>query len=205
MKEKIVLKSMHPELYGDLEVECTVIENDKIGEYLANIPEERKFIGYKNASVSARKGIPGEVVKTTLKTIVDGKEYILSEEENIVKIRPYKKDGKEINEPDVVVTNIDSTSNEVYVVKHQKFVETYDIVAESTEPRFSPVCDPRVLTQVEENIIIITAWGSKAVCLKGGYIVTYDVESNDYNAIEKGAVDSTYTMERVTAKTNSKK
>ena len=44
MKEKIILKSAHPELYGDLEIECRVIENNKIGEYLDSIPEDLKNV-----------------------------------------------------------------------------------------------------------------------------------------------------------------
>lgn len=32
MKEKIILKSAHPELYGDLEIECRVIENENVRE-----------------------------------------------------------------------------------------------------------------------------------------------------------------------------
>lgn len=192
MKEKIILKSAHPELYGDLEIECRVIENDEIGEYLESIPEEKKFYAYKNGEVQARRGIPGEVVKTTLITIIDGREYILGEEENTVQLRTYERDGKQITEPDVVITNTSSTSNEQYVVKHQKFMSTYDPKEGSI---FTPVYDSRVLTQVDENVIIVTAWGSKAICLKGGYIVTYNAEENDYNTLEKGAYDSTYTRE----------
>ena len=66
MKEKIILKSANPEEYGDLVVECRVIENDKIGEYLETIPAERKFVGYKYAPVVVRDGIEGEVVETVL-------------------------------------------------------------------------------------------------------------------------------------------
>ena len=52
-----------------------------------------------------------------------------------------------------------------------------------------------MLSQVDENVIIVTAWGSKALCLKGGYIVTYNAEENDYNTLEKGAFESTYTVQ----------
>lgn len=190
MKEKIILKSANPELYGDLEIECRVIENDEIGEYLRSISEEKKFEAYKTGEVVARKGTPGQLIKTVLKTVIDGKEYILNEEEGTVNLRTYEKNGKEVTEPDVVVVNISSTSNEQYIVKHQKFISTY-------EPKegnvFIPSYDPRILTQVDEDIIIVTAWGSKAICLKGGYIVTYNAEENDYNTLEKGAFDSTYT------------
>lgn len=197
MKEKIILKSANPQEYGDLVIECRVIENDQIGKYLESIPEERKFVAYKSGSVEARQGIPGEIIKTVLKTEVDGKEYILSEEENEVK----ERDG----EVDIVVTNISSTSNEQYVVKRKKFLETYSLPEEATEEnRFGlgwvPVYDPRVLTQIDENIIIITAWGSKAVCLKGGYIVTYNAEENDYNTLEKGAGNSTYKRDSQSTK-----
>ena len=197
MKEKIILKSVNPEEYGDLVIECRVIENDQIGKYLESIPEERKLVAYKSGSVEARQGIPGEIIKTILKTEVNGKEYILSEEETEVKDR----DG----EIDIVVTNISSTSNEKYVVKRKKFLETYSLPEEATEENkfglgWVPAYDPRVLTKIEENIIIITAWGSKAVCLKGGYIVTYDSEENDYNTLEKDAYESTYTRESQSTK-----
>lgn len=192
MKEKIILKSVHPEVYGNLEIECRVIENDKIGEYLETIPEEKKFVAYKNGEVKARKGIEGEVIKTVLKTEIDGKEYILNEEEGKVNVRTYENDGFEITAPDVVVTNVSSTSNEQYIVKHQKFMQTYEI---GENDSWVPEYDPRVLTQIDENVIIVTAWGSKAVCLKGGFIVTYNASENDYNTLEKGAFDSTYTKD----------
>lgn len=60
---------------------------------------------------------------------------------------------------------------------------------------YIPKYDPRELTQVDENVMITTAWGSKAVCLKGSYIVTYNVLENDYNTLEQGAFNSTYTIE----------
>lgn len=186
MKEKIILKSAHPEEYADLVIECRVIPNDKIGEYLENIPEERKFYAYKTGEVKARQGRVGEVIKTTLKTIIEGKEYILSEEENTVKER---EEGT-----DIVVTNISSTSNEQYIVKNDKFMKTYSSDTDKCIG-WVPVYDSRLLTQVDENLIIMTAWGAPAVCLAGSYIVTYDASSNDYNTLEKGAFESTYTKE----------
>ena len=212
MKEKIVLKSAHPESYPDLIVECRVIPNDKIGEYLESISEERKFYAYKNKLVKARRGKVGEVIKTTLKTVVDGKEYILSEEENTVRERTYTRRTKmsngdvveqEVTAPDMVITNYHSTSNEEYVVKHQKFMDTYEFVEDDIRPgkrygfspRFMPRYDSRLLTQVDENIIIMTSWGAPAACLAGSYIVTYNAEENDYNTIERGAFESTYTKE----------
>jgi len=47
MKEKIILKSTHPKEYSDLVVECPVIPNEKFGEYLENISDEKKFYAYK--------------------------------------------------------------------------------------------------------------------------------------------------------------
>ena len=186
MKEKIVLKSTHPEEYPDLTVECRVIPNDKIGEYLDTISEDKKFYAYKKGNVKARVGKVGEKIKTTLKTIVDGKEYILSEEENTVK----ERDGY----ADIVVTNVSSTSNEQYIVKNSKFIETYS--PENDEIiGWTPVYDSRLLTQVDENLIIMTSWGAKAVCLAGSYIVTYNAEQNDYNTLEQGAFNSTYQKE----------
>ena len=196
-KEKIVLKSAHPSDYPDLVIECKVIPNDKIGEYLETIPEDKKFYGYKSATVLARVGNPAEVIKTTLKTVVDGKEYILSEEENIVKERVVDEE-KGTKMTDIVVTNELSTSNEEYVVKAQKFHKTYKHIGykkHSNLGLYMPVYDSRLLTQVSENVIIMTSWGAPAVCLAGSYIVTYNEEENDYNTIERGAFESTYTKE----------
>jgi hypothetical protein len=181
---KVILRSAHPEAYGDLEIECKVIANDEIGAYLATIPEEEKFVAAKVAPVAARQGVEGEEVVTTLTTVVDGKEYIISEQHNTVRNR----DGV----MDVVVTNINSTSNESYIVKGAKFASTY---LPGENALYVPAYDPRVLTRVSENVIIMTAWGEPALCLAGGYIVTYDAAGNDYNTLEKGAFESTYKPE----------
>ena len=185
MKEKIILKSTHPEEYEDLVIECRVIPNDKIGEYLQAIPESKKFYAHKTGIVQARPGLVGEKIHTTLKTIVDGKEYILSEEENVVKE----------NEAgvDFVVINISSTSNEQYIVKASKFLKTY--TTDASIRGYIPIDDSRLLTQVDENVIIMTAWGAPAVCLAGSYIVTYNAEENDYNTLEQGAFNSTYQQD----------
>lgn len=196
MKEKIVLKSANPEEYGDLVIECRVIENAKIGEYLESIPEEEKIVAYKTGRVLARKGELGEKVFTVLKTVVDGKEYILSEEEGTVKERPMEKNGQTEMALDYVVTNVSSTSNEEYIVKAEKIASTYEYVGPFGQEGLilTPAYDPRVLTRVSENVIIMTAWGSKAVCLAGGYIVTYNASENDYNVLEAGAFESTYEV-----------
>ena len=191
MKERIVLKSAHPEEYPDLIIECRVIPNDKIGEYLESIPSSKKFYAFKSESVKARRGTVGEDIHTVLKTTVDGREYILGEETTTVQERPFG----DATAPDMVVTNDRSTSNEEYVVKAQKFANSYDVVEEDGEIRYIPKYDSRLLTQVDENVIIMTAWGTPAVCLAGGYIVTYDASENDYNTLEKGAFDSTYKKE----------
>ena len=191
MKEKIILKSTNPKEYGDLVIECRVIPNDQIGSYLAGISDDKKFVACKTGKVRAQVGMPGEKVMTTLKTVVDGKEYIISEEEGTVKEREVEVNGEKKQMPDVVVTNISSTSNEKYVVNYPKFLKTYEPTEE--EGVFTPAYDARVLTQIDENVIIVTAWGSKALCLAGSYIVTYDESINDYNTLEKGAYDSTYT------------
>ena len=67
------------------------------------------------------------------------------------------------------------------------------------------VYESRLLTQVDENIIIITSWGVPAVCLAGSYVVTYDAESNDYNVIEQDAFESTYTREDTSNYSKKKK
>ena len=209
MKEKIILKSACPEQYEDLVIECRVIENDKIGECLETIPNERKFVAYKTGAVLARPGIVGEKVKTVLTTFVDGKKYILSEEEGTVRERTYSKkvlvfgdiDEQLVTTPDYVITNISSTSNEQYITKAQQVEKTYEFISQTPQGELLiPKYDPRVLAQVDENIIIITAWGSKAVCLKGSYIVTYNAEENDYNTLEQGAFESTYVKDEQSVK-----
>lgn len=185
MKERIILKSAHPEEYGDLVVECKRIENDKIGEYIESIPEERRFSAYKTAEVQARTGVVGEKINTTLYVKRDGKIYILSEESNEVKLRKCK-DG--VERADVVVTNINSTSNEEYIVRYDKFIETYEVGKYSITPH----PEVRQFAQVSEDVIIMTAWGAPAVCLNGSYIVAYNADENDYNTVEQGAFDSTY-------------
>ena len=40
----------------------------------------------------------------------------------------------------------------------------------------------------------MTLWGSEAICLKGSYIVVYNASENDYNTLERGARESTYTV-----------
>lgn len=185
MKEKVILKSAHPEEYGDLEIVCRVISNDQIGAYLQTISDDKKHLAYKNGKVDARLGKVGEVVSTVLKVTIDGREYILSEEKTTVQERP-QKDGTVM--PDVVVKNISSTSNEEYVVKASNFAVMYYFDGE----HYVPECEPRLLTEVPEDLIIITAWGAKAICLKGSFIVTYNANANDYNTLERGAYLQTY-------------
>ena len=191
MFKEIQLKSAHPEEYPDITVNCKVIPNEEIKEYVDSIPEENKQVANKVAPVAAREGKEGEVISTFIKCHVDGKEYILGEEQTEVKNR----DGKN----DIVVTNINSTSDESYVVKANKFNETYTPNQDGT---FTPVPEERELTKVDENVIIITAWGSEAICLKGSYIVTYNAEENDFNTLEEGAYNATY--EEVSTKNNTR-
>lgn len=186
MMKEIVLKSCNPEEYPDEVVSCRVIQNGDINAYLETIPEERKVVATKTAPVEARAGEVGEVVDTVLYTERDGRLYILSEESNTVGER--EVDGQIL--PDVVVTNSNSTSNERYVVKANKFGKLYDPSQDGT---WVPVPDARQLCQVDEDVVIITAWGSEAVCLKGSYIVVYDASQNDFNTLEQGAKTSTYS------------
>lgn len=185
----VVLKSLHPEQYPDKVVRCKVIQNEDINEYVNGISDEEKMVATKTAPVEARLGQVGETVHTTLTTVYEGNEYILSEEDNVVGERELE-DGTIV--PDVVVTNINSTSNEQYVVKANKFSRMYTANEDGT---FTPTPDPRELTRVSEDVIIMTAWGAPAVCLAGSYIVTYDAANNDFNTIEQGAFNSTYEVQ----------
>ena len=185
----IVLKSLHPEQYPDKVVRCKVIQNEDINAYVNAISDEEKMVATKTAPVEARLGQVGETDHTTLTTVYEGNEYILSEEDNVVGERELE-DGTIV--PDVVVTNINSTSNEQYVVKANKFSRMYTANEDGT---FTPTSDPRELTRVSEDVIIMTAWGAPAVCLAGSYIVTYDAANNDFNTIEQGAFNSTYEVQ----------
>ena len=191
MKEEyvdIVLKSVHPEHYPDKIVKCRVIQNEDIKAYVDSMADENKIIASKSAPVNARLGNIGETVHTSLVTNYEGKEYILSEEDNVVGEREMA-DGTMC--PDFVVTNTNSTSNEEYIVKANKFADLYTPNDDGT---FTPVPDPRELTKADEDVVIMTAWGAPAVCLAGSYIVTYDANENDFNTLEIGAFNSTYTV-----------
>lgn len=186
---EVTLRSAHPELYPDRVVRCRVIKRDKIGEYIANIPEEDKCVGSKSQPVEARAGEVGEKVTTTLMTTYEGKEYIMSEVENEVRETEVEDGSKQ---PDIIVTNVHSTSNEQYIVRANKFSKMYTANVDGT---FTPVPEPRAVAKLSEDVVIETSWGDLAVGLKGSYIVTYDAKGKSYNTIEKGAFDSTYTVE----------
>ena len=185
----IVLKSPHPELYPDLVVRCRIIKIDEIGDYVANISEKDKCVGFKSQPVEARVGKVGEQVTTTLLTTYEGRDYIMSETQNDVR-ETMMEDGS--LQPDIVVTNVHSTSNEEYIVRANKFARMYMVNVDGT---FTPVPESREVARLSEDVVIETSWGELAVGLKGSYIVTYDAEEQSYNTIEKGAFDSTYTIE----------
>lgn len=187
MMKEVVLKSCRPEEYGDEVVTCKVIENADIAAYIATIPEEKKVMATKVAPVAARWGEVGETIHTVLLTKRNEKTYILSEEDGTVGEREIEGEMY----PDIVVTNINSTSNEEYIVKSTKFGEMYTPNGDGT---YTPDPAERELVQVNEDIIIMTAWGSPAVCLKGSYIVVYNAEENDFNTLEQGAMKSTYKV-----------
>lgn len=189
MKEKIILKSARPEEYPDLEVECKVIKNSEIGEYIRNIPEDKKFTAYKSARVKARVGEVGEQVVTKVKVTVDGKEYVLSELTSTVKEEVIGNEKR----PGFIVKNVNSTSSEEYIVKPSTFARTYNLDEETKT--YVPVYDAREFAQVDENIMLETSWGDFVYCLNGSYIVTYNALENDYNAVERDAFLKTYTLE----------
>lgn len=206
-KCEVVLKSCNPAEYGDLVLSCRFIPNDEISEYIASIPEERKFYSEKVAPVLAYPGIEGEEVVTTLFVERDGKKYILSEEKNKVKKRTFTiKGGEEITATDMIVTNMDSPSCERYIVNIEKFftvLKGYDSDGKPiyVEPSyvlgisgkcFIPVDDARALATVDEDVVIETLWGAKATCLNGSYIVTYSADKSDYNVLERVAKECTY-------------
>lgn len=196
MMKEIVLKSCRPEEYGDEVVSCKVIKNADINAYLETIPEERRITATKIAAVEAKPGHVGDIIHTVLLTEREGKIYILSEEDTTVGER--EVEGEMI--PDIIITNINSTSNESYVVKSNGF---FDMYTPNEDGTWTPVPDEREMYQVDEDIIIETAWESEAVCLRGSYIVVYNAEENDFNTVEQGAKSSTYVDVRPKQKVNS--
>lgn len=199
-KRKVTLKSAHPKLYPDMEIECLFIPNGEINDYLASIPEEERSVGYKSAPVIARTGVVGEVVVSRIERAIDGRVYYFNEETATVKSRPYGNG----EQPDMVVRNTSSSSEE-YVVKRSKFDTIYedageDIIFEGSNMWVSyiPVPEERDLTRVPENVMIETAWGATALVLAGGFIVTYNADENDFNVLDEEAYKATYT--RVKAK-----
>lgn len=193
MKENLKLTSTNPGEYPDLVVECRVIKNSDISDYIKSIPEERKFKAYKSAKVKARVGKLGEEIITEVRTEVDGREYILSEIKSTVKEEEFKTSNGIEKRVGFIVKNVDSTSSEEYIVKPSVFARTY--ILDETTNSYLPVYDSRQFAQVDENIKFETSWGDFVVCLKGSYIVTYNAEENDYNAVEKSAFEKTYTVE----------
>ncbi|MBR2833583.1 MAG: hypothetical protein IKE75_04060 [Bacilli bacterium] len=187
--QDVVLTSANPEQYPDRVVRCRVIKREDIGSYLETIPDEDKCIGCKSEPVEARVGQVGERVLTTLKTTYEGKDYILSEVTNEVKDTEMEDGTKQ---PDMIVTNTHSTSNEEYIVRANKFPKMYSA---NTDGTFTPTPDPREVARLSEDVVIETSWGEMAVGLKGSYIVTYDAERQSYNTIEQGAFESTYTIQ----------
>ena len=192
MKEKIILKSLNPNEYPDLIVECKVIKNSEIREYIADISEEKKFSAYKSAKITARIGKLGEKIVTKVKTIINNKEYILSELTSTVKEEEIKTSQGIVKRIGFVVKNINSTSSEEYIVKPSTFIKSY--ILDQETKTYTPVYDLREFAQVDENIIFETSWGEYVVCLAGSYLVTYNAEENDYNAVEKSAFEKTYTQ-----------
>ncbi len=185
---KVILKSAHPEAYGDLEIECRELTREELTKYIEQTPETEKFVGTKTAPVAARKGTPGEEIVTKLTINYEGREYIMSEVKNVVRERQLA-DGT--TQPDIVVKNVNSTSNEEYIVKFEKFAKTY---TPNTDGTFTPMPDERPLTRVRENIAFTTSWGETVICLNGSFIVTYNAAEHDYNALEQGAFESTYSI-----------
>ena len=44
---KVILKSAHPEAYGDLEIECRELTREELTKYIEQTPETEKFVGTK--------------------------------------------------------------------------------------------------------------------------------------------------------------
>lgn len=185
----IILKSCNIDEYSDLIVKCKVIENEEIGNYLSLVKDDNKFIARKVAPVMIRKGFVGEKVNTVLTIERDGRRYNLFEQSNVVKQRDCGVNGVL---SDIVICNFSSDSGEEYVVRPDNFLKAYSLNDDGT---YSPISGFRELVLIDEDIMIKTSWGTWAVCLAGSYIVVYDSMRNDYNVLERSAMEKTYKKE----------
>lgn len=133
----------------------------------AEIKSYRKF-----TIVRARKGILGEVVVTKMK---NG----LEETKNTVGV-------DEFNHMDWVITEPDG---EKYVVKHNNFIERYEVVDASTNT-YQPKRKIHYFIQINDNITFIAPWGEEMTIKKGGYINITD--NNDIYGVQKDEFLNTY-------------
>lgn len=180
MQEIVILKSINPEKYPDLKIKCKVIENNEISHYIKKVPDFQKIYAKKKSPVEVRRGVQGEIIKTILKVNIKGRQYILMEEEKIV------QDG------DMVITNVYSSSKEKYVNSKDQFIKNYDGLNRNPDGTCNAIPEILQLVEVDENLIIITNEGNRAICLKGSYIVVNNETLNDYNTLEREAKRLTY-------------
>lgn len=174
----ITLESASPDDYEDLLLECKVLDTeDKIEAYLNLIPLSQKIIAVDNSDYSARPGLPGEQVDTSLRTSFDGREYII--ERRREEIEDYPK--KHIEMAQVIVSNKKGTSNNV-VLSSDEFNRTFEFNDNVGE--FSLQTEPREFIQVSENLII-----NGTVVLAGSYMCL-----DEFNNVDKVVDKDTFEM-----------
>ena len=177
--KKLVLTSLNPGEYGDLVIDCIVVDN--MQEYAMALIEAQKEMGnppkqaQKTVSVTARKGIVGEEVDTRPRVSRDGKTYVIGETKGKVKV-----------EGSMIVCNPDG---EEYIVKPEAFLKKYKPT--DVPGVFKPVGGPITVVEMPEDIAFKAPWGEDMYGVKGGVLNVSNLD--DVYAIQNEAFAKTYT------------
>lgn len=127
----------------------------------------------KTVYVHARRGIPGETIRTVMKSG-------LTETVNTVNADP------DTNAPDWVVKN---PGGEMYVVTDKVFCEKYTAVP-GEEGLFEPVGKPVIAVRADENIRFDAPWGEEIRLISGGWIII--ASAQDIYAVQQEEFEQTY-------------
>ena len=199
----VTLKSLDKAEYPDRVATCRIIPNDMLEEYLDSISDEDKFYAVNDRSLYTRTGIPGEIIKTTLVTELDGKKYIYQETERTVKERTKTIGHRDSKYIDTVVRNPYSVSQEEYIVNDVDLAINYRFCGFNMDTKeFLEISKRRLklVITAPEDIIIETKDGDQLVCLKGDYIVIDNIDKNSYSVVSKIDFEATYIKSKTKQK-----
>ena len=170
----VVLKSTNPEEYGNLQLNCISLDNYDLEDLTFG---QRKLFGEsitytrKANAVNPRPAKNHEVIKTTIKHIINGKEYYQTIDE------------KEAIKGDIVVKQKDNYSQEETLVSEEEFLY-YDYYDEKND--FVAPEETKSFMQAKENIVIEDYANSKTlIAPQGSYLSISDngievIPQNDF-------------------------